>query len=595
MLRNASRAAKSPTNRRLFSHTTFGPSIQATLRNRRAFVAVSSVISAGSLLYVFSDRIHNDSETPWEKFPPTSSEISSSTHKKDTDEGLHTLVWGSNKTHILFPEGQSPESVRTPADAAWLSDVALRDLVLHEKHAACIDARGDVYQWGEGFFDSSRAAESTKPLLTLRGKNIIKLQATPSRVFALSASGRIYVLASSVTHQELSPGAPTPASTPWWGTGWFWGEEEDIDFAEITPCERLEWKEKFVSIAAGNDHLIALTSTGRAFTHAISAQANAYGQLGYRKFDIPDREAKLPNARRKIVLTPKSTKDPYAKSTPSVRKASSVDNVDPEVPLDDSSLEFSDKLFEVPALRGIEVSQIAAGSRSSFVKTKAGRVLGWGANEFGQIGLGSNVTVDTVTVPTEIILWRSTPQLMRSTCVDIFAGGDLTFFTVERVDGTAMPYVDVLACGNGQWGGLGNALYTNAQGSPLRAKNVSGLYEYSEKTKNLQPIHTRDISVSPTGHVLLTLDTLERSGPGGGGRDLIVWGANSEYQLGNGKRGSLASPTALHVDDGERLLLGKKKAQVNDLSGKVWKKEVEVEQCAVAGFGNSVVYWKICS
>ena len=48
-------------------------------------------------------------------------------------------------------------------------------------------------------------------------------------------------------------------------------------------------------------------------------------------------------------------------------------------------------------------------------------------------------------------------------------------------------------------------------------------------------------------------------------------------------------------DDGQRFMLGKKKAEVRDLSGKVWKKEVEVEQCAVAGYGNSVVYWKICS
>lgn len=111
----------------------------------------------------------------------------------------------------------------------------------------------------------------------------------------------------------------------------------------------------------------------------------------------------------------------------------------------------------------------------------------------------------------------------------------------------------------------------------------------------MQPIQTRDISISPTGHVLLTLDTLERSGPGGGGRDLIAWGANSEYQLGNGKRGSLASPTALHAEDGQRFMLGKKNAEVRDLSGKVWKKDVEVEQCAVAGYGNSVVYWKICS
>ena len=102
--------------------------------------------------------------------------------------------------------------------------------------------------------------------------------------------------------------------------------------------------------------------------------------------------------------------------------------------------------------------------------------------------------MEVITVPTEIILWRNTPAAMRTTCLDVYAGrsslfiefvrllivhlgGDLTFFKVERTDGTAMPYVDVLACGNGQWGGLGNALYSNAQGTPLRAKNVSGLLE----------------------------------------------------------------------------------------------------------------------
>ena len=61
-------------------------------------------------------------------------------------------------------------------------------------------------------------------------------------------------------------------------------------------------------------------------------------------------------------------------------------------------------------------------------------------------------------------------------------GGDLTFFNVERKDGSAMPYVDVLSCGNGQWGGLGNALYSNAQGTPLRARAVSGLLECKHST-----------------------------------------------------------------------------------------------------------------
>jgi hypothetical protein len=50
-------------------------------------------------------------------------------------------------------------------------------------------------------------------------------------------------------------------------------------------------------------------------------------------------------------------------------------------------------------------------------------------------------------------------------------------FTVERKDGSFVDTVDVLACGNGQWGGLGNSAFSNAQSNPIRAKGVSGLLE----------------------------------------------------------------------------------------------------------------------
>lgn len=116
----------------------------------------------------------------------------------------------------------------------------------------------------------------------------------------------------------------------------------------------------------------------------------------------------------------------------------------------------------------------------------------------------------------------------------------------------------------------------------------------SEEANTMQAIHPYSISISPTGHVLLTLDTLSRGGPGGAGRDLLVWGANQDYQLGNGKRGSLASPWALHAPSGERVILGRSKADVKNLQGKMWKRGMKVEQCAVAGWGNSVVYWRIC-
>ncbi|KAI8998804.1 RCC1/BLIP-II [Trametes punicea] len=603
MLRGVARASAPArlTGRRSYSHIAPGS------RSPRAVLcfATASAAAAGILWYTTSaaNVIHNDA--------PSSVEVrmkGADEKRRSSDAELTTLVWGANRTHVL--EDDLPESIRVPTPSEWFDNIALRDLALHENHAACVDARGDVYQWGDGFFGNEPGSSHGKPRLTLRGKNITHLQLTRSRVFALSASGRIYVLSSRQADQALPTGAQTPASTPWWGTGWPWGEEEEVDFTEITPKEKLKRGEKFVQISAGTDHMLALTSEGRTFAHPITLNANSHGQLGFRRCDVPapaDLEhIHLPHKHPRVPLelTPKSIADPYAHSTPAIRLlGSSPKNLEALIGkeaaaagLDDSNIRFSDKLFEVPALRGVKVDRIATGGRSSFVKTTTGKVLGWGANEFGQIGLGANVTLEAITVPTEVVLWRATPATMRTTCVDVFAGGDLTMFEVERSDGSGMPYIDVLSCGNGQWGGLGNALYSNAQSTPVRAKNVSGLLEYSEAAKNLQAIVPETISISPTGHVLLTLDTRKHAGPGGGGKDVVAWGANFDYQLGNGKRGSVPTPTVLQTPDGERLMLQRRVAkEVRDMRGQVWKKSIEVEQRAVAGWNNSVVYWKICS
>jgi len=163
------------------------------------------------------------------------------------------------RNHVLSIAESGAESIRTPAIAAWLGNVALRELGLHERHAACVDARGDVYQWGDGFEDKP-GSSSGQPTRTLRGKvrfhlshgrarpdsaqNIIRLQLTSTRVYALSASGHIYVLSSASAQQALRPGEPTLASSPWWGTGWLWGEEEDRDFAQIVPDAKLGRREK---------------------------------------------------------------------------------------------------------------------------------------------------------------------------------------------------------------------------------------------------------------------------------------------------------------------------------------------------------------
>lgn len=102
-----------------------------------------------------------------------------------------------------------------------------------------------------------------------------------------------------------------------------------------------------------------------------------------------------------------------------------------------------------------------------------------------------------------------------------------------------------------------------------------------------------EISISPTGHVLVTLNS-SMSLDGIGGRDLMVWGKNSESELGNGRKGSVAVPAPLATEDGERLMLTNMKAkEVKDLHGKLWKRDVKVEQKVATGYGNSAVYWRI--
>ncbi|KAL5490451.1 hypothetical protein ACEPAI_5284 [Sanghuangporus weigelae] len=527
------------------------------------------------------------------------------------DEHLLALAWGSNRDGLISPTQPEVEGFRVPTSVPWLKDVALRDLALLERYGVCIDARGDLYQWN---------TESKGPYLTLSGKDIVSLQTAPSRIFALSSSGKIYVLSSDLqqdTGKRSSGCSWNPLS---------WGSSElKTDYVELEADQKLGWGEKFISISAGTEHLLALTSKGRTFAHPMSKNANSYGQLGIRRISLPKDSGSSSTNRIAVDLVSKAVTDSYANISRTKRiVAPTTEELEqesaPSEP-EEPSIRYCDRLFEVPSLKGIKIAQAVAGARSSFVRTEAdGRVLAWGANEYGQLGLGSTVTVDTIVIPTEVAFSKSTSAGTRSQCVDINTGGELTFFTVERSDGSFMPSTDLLGCGMGQWGGLGNGMYTTAQGQPSRVRAVSGLLEFSEKTQNLQPLVPYAISISPAGHVLLTLDTLARAGPGvpaGGGRDLLVWGANREYQLGNGKRASLATPATLElsglpggggpnvdtvktedigdsaVDKGRLMLLKRQAKEVKDLQGRRWKTNVDVEQRAVAGWGSSLVYWKI--
>lgn len=141
--------------------------------------------------------------------------------------------------------------------------------------------------------------------------------------------------------------------------------------------------QRFVEIKAGTQHLLARTSAGRVFAHPLSPTANAYGQFGLRTITRAAPTPAHPHARADVDLVPLSVqraRDPALRSAPAIRRKLPGE-APPEKAVDD--IRWCDRLFEVPAFKDIRVAQVAAGARSSFVRTEDGRVLGWGANEYG--------------------------------------------------------------------------------------------------------------------------------------------------------------------------------------------------------------------
>lgn len=125
-----------------------------------------------------------------------------------------------------------------------------------------------------------------------------------------------------------------------------------------------------------------------------------------------------------------------------------------------------------------------------------------------QLGLGGAFTMTYVPVPTEISLSKNYPSGSSIKCLDVQAGGDVVYFTVQaQKRGSALTDVDLLAAGMGQYGSLGNKTYSQAQATPVRVKTISGVQEYNDALRATQPLAPKYVSASPTNHAVAVLDT----------------------------------------------------------------------------------------
>lgn len=472
-------------------------------------------------------------------------------------------------------------------------------------------------QWGTGFSDALDPKAALQPQRTLVGKDIVRLQLCGPKIYALSRSGAIYVFASERLKQ-LTPGSWLDKLP---------GAAASIDYVKLsTVADGRSTNERFVSIAAGKHHLLALSRGGTVWSIPVDEHANAYGQLGYSQTALnaaPDADAKQVESidwrlEPKIVARKK-----LAGASPSAIPDATLDVPTAGLPagsvwVPPSSIRFATQLRPIPSLRDVEMAQIAAGLEHSAARTPGGRVVTWGRNTHGQLAHGESAFGDTIAVPTEVA-WPRSVVGSDARCTNVVAGANNTFFVmhsrgapvakdddVPAALASATERVDVLAAGSGERGTLGNALRPQVCSAPVRVKSVSGLLEYSEEERTMAPIGIRALTVGPKGQCALVVDV--RSTGEQNHRDVYVWGANDEYQLGNGKHVHLATPVLLTLPLPEDTSSSKQGPTLNRLllverrkapgaayapDGRASQRTYHIEQQIVAGGDAMAIYGRV--
>lgn len=428
-------------------------------------------------------------------------------------------AWGSNAGRVVAPESAREAVVKTPRRIEWFDGMLLRDLKIDQEFGVAATEAGDLVQWGKGY-----SAENPLPSYTLRGKDVVKLAISKDRILALSKGGSVYSL--PVARSDQLAGAKSGDSSSWLS---FWSSPgSSINYREIKPAN-LGWGEKIVDVKSGLEHALLLTSSGRVFSAASSSESYpSKGQLGIPGLTWLTR---------------------------------------PKGPVDQP--------HEIGGLKGFKAEKIATGDYHSLVLDDAGRVFAFGDNSMGQLGFPTEVEVPTIDSPSLLPfnkLYKGSDLVPKVT--SIAAGGRNSFFTVDATRAASQPpaaaegiiaparalgkvVADTWATGEGIYGALGTGRWTHISNGPNKIKSLSGLFEWDEKANEVIPIRLARMSVGAT-HTAAVMDNvtyLDASGKTNEndtnwGADIVWWGGNEYFQLGNGKRTNANTPIYIGPLDG---------------------------------------------
>jgi len=500
--------------KRLSSILTIAGCLLCLLSMQRALAQTDAVLGTG---YNGDGELGNSTTSDSTLLAPT---FNISGVKAIASGYYHTLALDSNGTVWAWGwnySGQLGTGDNTNRTTPVPVFYGARAIAAGGDHSMALDAGGNVYTWGSnsnGQLGQGDTNDRWSPTWVSSIQRIKTIAAGGWHSIFLSEDGKFYVCGWNGFGQ-LGVGSTTDISTPY-ASDFVWGpsvkaiacgaahtliqyEDNNVQAAGYngdgelgngTNTNSVYFYNTGLyarSIAAGEWHSLAVGLNGKVFAWGY----NGYGELGtgdtndrYVPTQIPvatDVKAVSGGGYHTLVLEA----DGKALAT--------GDNVNGQ--LGDGTT--TTRLNLVPVKNATFIGSISAGDSHSILLKPFTRSLATGYNDFGQLGVGSTVSQENKPVPIKT----------GSSIIAVSAGPSGWHTLLLRADGT------VWACGDNQFGELGNGTTTNSF-TPIEVLGPGGV-GYLKNIIAVAAGNFHSMALAADGTV-------------------YTWGRNSHGQLGTG-------------------------------------------------------------
>ena len=109
------------------------------------------------------------------------------------------VFFGQNTSKICFASVK--DALFTPLSVKFWNNPQFIRVLAASNHAAAIDSKGNLYQWGKEYFGEEVTQESQYDV-TLTGKNLSQLDINSKLVAGMNRRGEIYLLDSKKALQQ---------------------------------------------------------------------------------------------------------------------------------------------------------------------------------------------------------------------------------------------------------------------------------------------------------------------------------------------------------------------------------------------------------